>query len=126
MKPKVCGYRVLIKPEKVEEVTKGGIIVHASDYEKKREQAGVYIGEIAAIGESAWYDYTHKYGKRVFEDWAKAGDRVLYTRYGGRHVEIPSQDGKEDYVVVNDGDVLLILEKQEEENDDGRSIRSTV
>ena len=111
MKPKVCGYRVLIRPEKIEEVSKGGIVIHASEYQKKREQAGNYTGTVVAVGESAWYDYTHKNGKRIFENWAKIGDRVLYTKYGGRHVEIPSPDGKEDYVVVNDGDVLLVLEK---------------
>ena len=106
MLPRVCGYRVLIKPEKIEEVSEGGIVIHASEYAKKREQAGVYTGEIVSIGESAWYDYTHKNGKRVFENWAKVGDVVTYTKYGGRHVEIPGQ--KENYVVVNDSDVLLV------------------
>ena len=116
MKPKgvksVSGFYVLVKPEKIEEVSKGGIITVASEYQKKLEQASIYIGEIVAIGDSAWYDYTHKYGKQIFARWAEVGDRVLYTKHGGRHVEIPGDDGEEDYVIVRDGDILLVLENK--------------
>lgn len=107
----VSGFYVLVKPEKVEEVSEAGIVLHASEYHKRLEQNAIYVGEIVAIGESAWYDYTHKYGKRVFKDWACIGDRILYTKHGGRIVEIP--DNEEQYVVVRDGDILLVLEKKE-------------
>lgn len=110
----VCGYRVLIKPDKIEEVSVGGIIIHASEKEKRREKAGIYTGTIVSVGESAWYDYTHHYGERCFKNWAQVGDRVLYTKYGGRHVDVPGENEAEDYVVVDDGDVLLILERKGE------------
>ena len=107
----VCGHRVLIKREKIEEVSEGGIVIHASEKEKRREEAGICVGEIVAVGETAWYDYTHKFGEKVGEKWADVGDRVLFTKYGGRHVELPGEKKEDDYVVVNDGDVLAILEK---------------
>lgn len=112
--PRVCGFRVLIKPDRVEEVSEGGIVIHASEREKQREQAGIYTGTVIEVGESAWYDYTHKYGERKFAPWANVGDQVLYTKYGGRHVEVPGDDD-EDYVIVNDGDVLMVLGENKNE-----------
>jgi co-chaperonin GroES (HSP10) len=114
MKPdglqKVNGFYVLVKQEKVEETSEGGIIIHASEQAKRLEQNAIYFGEVVDIGETAWYDYTHKYGQKVAEPWAKIGDRVVFTKHGGRHIELPGSD--EEYVVVRDGDILVTLEKE--------------
>ena len=101
MKPRVCGHYVLIKQDKVEEVTQGGIVI--PEKHRQLEQNATYTGVIADIGETAWYDYCYKYGEKVAEKWAKVGDRVVFTKYGHRSVEIPDSDEEDDYVVVNDG-----------------------
>ncbi len=111
----VCGHYVLIKPDKIEDVSEGGIIIHAGEYQKKLEENAVYTGTVIGFGESAWYDYTHKYGKKEFARWAEVGDHVLYTKHGGRHIEIPCEDGELRYVVVRDGDVLLVLRRAKDE-----------
>ena len=59
------GYRVLIKPDKVEEVTQGGIIIAKETRDK--EQHGTDMGEVLAIGEQCWTDVGNK------EPWCKAG-----------------------------------------------------
>lgn len=120
MKPKglekVNGFYVLVKQDKVEETYgDSGIIKYSSEYAKKLEQNSTYVGTVIDIGETAWYDYTHKYGKQVAQPWAKVGDRVLFTKHGGRHIQLPDSD--EEYVVVRDGDILLNLEKEEKENE---------
>ena len=117
MKPdgleKVNGFYVLVKQEKVEETYgESGIVIHASEQAKRLSQNAIYYGEVVDIGETAWYDYTHKYGQKVAEPWAKIGDRVVFTKHGGRHIELPGSD--EEYVVVRDGDILVNLEKQKE------------
>lgn len=74
------GPRVLIKPYKQEEKTKGGIYIPESAKEKKKQ------GDVIAVG--------------TFEDGKplplKAGDTVLYGGYSQEEVELE----KENYVIV--------------------------
>lgn len=74
------GARVLIKPYKQEEKTKGGIYIPESAKEKKKQ------GEVIAVG--------------TFEDGKplplKAGDTIVYGGYSQEEVEFD----KEEYVIV--------------------------
>lgn len=100
MNIKPVGHRVLIKPDKIEEVTKGGIIIHR-DYIEKEQQAQV-AGTVLAVGYDAYREYDFK--------WCNVGDRVLYQRHAGMRVP----DGKggfiEDLLLLNDLDVTGIIE----------------
>lgn len=96
------GHRVLIKPDKVEEVTKGGIIIAKQVVEK--EQLAQATGTVVDIGLDCWKEFA--------EPWAKIGDKVIYQRYAG--MRIP--DGKggfvEDVILLNDLDITgTILEE---------------
>jgi len=113
MKARICGFRVLIKQDSAEEKTEWGFVLEASEEKKKLVQNAVYTGELIQVGPTAWYDYSHKYGKKICEPWARIGDRVLFTKHGGRYVEIPDTAEDENYVVVNDGDVLMVLDKED-------------
>lgn len=91
--------RVLVKPDPVEETTKGGIIL--SDATKDREKyAGTKATLIAA-------------GSNAFTEWGdaalkpKAGDRVHFAQYSGSRIK--GSDGEE-YVVLNDKDLTAIIE----------------
>lgn len=74
------GPRVLIKPFRQDEKTKGGIYIPESAKEKKKQ------GDVISVG--------------TFEDGKdlplKAGDKVLYGGYSQEEVELD----KEDYVIV--------------------------
>ena len=102
----VVGHRVLIEPEHFEEeiddgALKGFKLDIGDDW--KRERAATVIGFIKGIGPNAW---------KAFDDgqpWAKVGDKVYYAKYSGKVVT----DGKEDYIVCNDEDVIAIVHEEE-------------
>ena len=93
------GGHVLVKPEKVEEVTKGGIILTQTT--RDSEQAAATIGTIVAIGPSAWKDLDDG------TPWCKLGDKISYAKYAG--VSMKGADN-ESYVLINDNDILSVLD----------------
>ena len=78
-----------------EEKTKGGIIIPDSAKEKPAE------GEVVAVGPGKTNDKGD-----VVHMQLKAGDRVLFSKYGGTDVKL---DG-EDYLIMREDDVLGVLE----------------
>ena len=87
--------RILVKRLEGEEKTAGGIIIPDSAKEKPAE------GEIVAVGPGKLNDA----GERVAMD-VKAGDRVLFSKYGGTDVKL---DG-EDYLIMREDDILGVIE----------------
>src|SRR3990167_9770724 len=89
-------FKVLVRPDKIEEKTKGGILLPQDV--KERDQAASTAGEIIAISPLAF----------TYADWPvtskspKIGDRVLFGRYSGMTVK--GEDGEE-YRLINDKDV---------------------
>ena len=96
---KALGRRLIVKPDPVEEVSPGGIII---SMDKKLERAGQITGVIKSIGHLCWADLGDG------EPWAKIGDRVHFSRYAGRYIEDP-ETGDND-MIMNDEDVLAIIE----------------
>lgn len=96
MKIKPLHDRILVKSLEEEEKTKGGIIIPDSAKEKPME------GEVIAVGAGKVADD----GKRIPMD-VKAGDRVLYNKYGGTEVKI---EGVE-HLIMREDDVLGIIAK---------------
>ena len=89
-------FKVLVRPDKGEEKTKGGILLPQE--QREREQAASTAGEIIAISPLAF----------TYADWPvttsppKVGDRVAFARYAGMTVK--GNDGEE-YRLINDKDV---------------------
>ncbi len=92
------GGHLLVLPNKVEEVTAGGIILPQETRDK--EQQAATVGTLIAVGAGAWLDLDDG------SPWAKVGEKVSYSRYAG--VSMAGQDGQ-DYVLINDNDVLAKL-----------------
>lgn len=95
------GHHVLIKPDEVEKVSEGGIVLQASfdNSLQQRERAATTTGEIVAVGKTAWLDFAGD------EPWAKVGDRVYFTR----HVAKEIKDGEEEYFLMTDENVLCVI-----------------
>ncbi len=95
MKVRPLNDRLLVK--RLEEITKtaGGIIIPDSAKEKPAE------GEVIAVGPGK----TNEKGDRVALQ-VKAGDRVLFSKYGGTDVKL---DGV-DYLIMREDDIMGILE----------------
>ncbi|MEJ2690873.1 MAG: co-chaperone GroES [Deltaproteobacteria bacterium] len=96
MKIRPLNDRVLVKRLEEVEKTKGGIIIPDSAKEKPAE------GEVIAVGPGRLDDK----GKRVPVE-LKAGDRVLFSKYGGTDVKL---DG-EDYLIMREDDILGVVVK---------------
>lgn len=104
---KPTGFRVLVKPDVLEEVDDRyksakavGLLIAGQSVE--REQEAVSTATILDIGPSAW---------RGFDDgtpWAKVGDRVVIAKFAGKVVK--TVEGTE-LRIINDEDVLSVIIK---------------
>jgi len=85
-------YRIKVKPDAIEEVTAGGIILSATTQE--REQAATVTGVVVGVGDSAFE------GSQVVRE----GDRILFAKYGGL---VHKENGIE-FRFLNDEDLIAI------------------
>jgi len=103
------GPRVLIKVDKVEEVSEGGIIL-AQDLVNKEQNAQIK-GVVVEIGPDCWMDTPlARIEMAMGKDptaWCKVGDRVQIGKYAGNR--LIGKDEQE-YRVVNDLDIVGIEE----------------
>jgi chaperonin GroES len=88
MKVKPLTDRVLVKLEKTEAKTAGGIIIPDTAQEKTQ------TGLVVAVGDD----------KEAIK--VKAGDKVMYDKYAGTQVKI---DGVE-HLVIKIADILAVIE----------------
>ena len=93
-------YNVLVKPEKVDEATKGGVILAASTLDRK--QAFATKGRIIAVSPLAF----------TYERWPegetppRVGDMVIFTKAAG--VSVEGTDGEE-YKLLKDKDIGAVI-----------------
>jgi len=94
--------RVLVKPDPVEEVTKGGIIIIPDAVEK--EKYATVDATLIAVGVNAWAE------AKMHPAFTppQPGQRVMIAKYGG--VMRKGADG-EDYRIMNDEDIVALLEE---------------
>jgi co-chaperonin GroES (HSP10) len=106
--------RVLVKPDEVEKVTDGGIII--PDTEREKQQIAQGIGTLVAIGPDAFlfekesvYEYTNGHRRLVeeritgrLEPFANIGEKVAYAKYAG--LAVYGEDD-EQYRILNDIDI---------------------
>lgn len=89
--------RVVVRRIEEVETIRGGIIIPDSAKEKPQE------GEVIAVGKGKSNDE----GK-VFPLDVKAGDRILFGKWGGTEIKI---DG-EDFLIMKEDEVLGILKSK--------------
>jgi chaperonin GroES len=85
------GDRVVIKPAKREEVSKGGIVLPDTAKEKPQD------GEVIAVGPGKMTDD----GKRMPMD-LKVGDVVVYAKYAGSEYKVDD----EELIIIRESDIL--------------------
>jgi chaperonin GroES len=83
--------RIVVKPVKKEEMTKGGILIPDTAKEKPQE------GEVVAVGPGRMTDD----GKRIAMD-LKVGDKVIYAKYGGSEIKIDDIE----MIILRESDIL--------------------
>ena len=90
-------HRIVVKPDNIETITEGGIILAVNE---KREQQAQEIGTVVSIGPTAFKHY----GGEPTD--LKIGDKVAYARYAGKVME------DTELVILNDEDIVAILIKE--------------
>ncbi len=96
---KPTGYKVLVKPDPIEEYTESGIEIVRQDPEK--EKASQQTGTLVKVGEKAWMDLCDGGA------WANEGDKVAYAKYGGSFIK--DSEDEEEYVLLNDKDINAVI-----------------
>lgn len=94
---RATGHRILLRPETVEPVSKGGILLPSKTVEAEKNNA--VFAMVVEVGLDAWADKS--------ADFCAVGDRVLVGKYTGLFATSP-KDGK-DYRFVNDLDIITPL-----------------
>ena len=89
--------RIVVRPSEEEETTASGLVI--PDTAKERPQEG----EVIAVGPGR---FNEAGTERIPMD-VKAGDKVIYSKYGGTEV---SSEG-EDYLIISARDGLAIVSK---------------
>lgn len=98
---KAIGFRVIVKPKKVEEVSAGGIIL---GIDKQLEEQAQVLGTIIDIGEDVAVAFRPK-----TPHWGlKVGDEVYYAKYAGKWILDPKTG--EQVLVLNDEDIVARVE----------------
>lgn len=99
-------HRILIKQQKLSEASKEyaraealGIVIPEHE-DNRRAKAGVDKGVVVAIGPTAYRDFN-------VEVPVKVGDIVAFARFSGKTIVDP--DDNEEYVALNDEDLVAIL-----------------
>jgi len=88
MKVKPLADRVIVKLEKSETKSAGGIIIPETALEKTQ------IGTVVEVGDD----------KEVIK--VKAGQKVMYDKYAGTQIKI----GAEEHLILRMSDILAIIE----------------
>jgi chaperonin GroES len=86
--------RILVKRVASETKTKGGIIIPDTAKEKPQEAVVVAVGPGAVRQD----------GSRR-ELLVKAGDRVLFAKYGGTEIKVDGQD----HLILSESDILGVV-----------------
>jgi len=89
MKVKPLDDRVLVEVAVEEEKTASGLYIPDTAKEKPR------MGKVVAVGTD-----------EELQELIKVGDNILFAKYGGEDITV----GKEEYKIVQRGDILAIIE----------------
>jgi len=95
IKLRPLGDHVAVERDEAEERTAGGIVLPDKAKEK------INRGKVIAVGDGRWDDKGNRVPMQV-----KAGDRVLFSKYGGDDFKMD----KGEYLLIRETDILAVIE----------------
>ena len=98
--PKPTGWRLLVLPFRMNEKTKGGVLLGQETIE--RQQVGSQCGNVLAMGPD-WYSDKDRFTEGP---WCKVGDWIIFARYAGSRIEIEGGEVR----LLNDDEVLATVQ----------------
>ena len=102
--PKPTGWRLLVLPFKMEEKTKGGIVLAETTLE--RQQVASQVGLVMAMGPQCYKD-KERYPEGP---WCKVGDWVIFARYAGSRIQIEGGEIR----LLNEDEILATIKNPED------------
>jgi co-chaperonin GroES (HSP10) len=110
MKPVTPGHRVLIKPDSLDTIDPAFAAARKMGIQfiektERQESTIIDTGVVVQIGPTAFNDFGG------VDNWCKVGDRVSYTRHGGKMLSDP-EDANTKWLVLNDEDIIMVWEKE--------------
>jgi len=102
--PKPTGWRILVLPFRMDEKTKGGILMGAETLD--RQQVASQCGNVLAMGTHCYKD------KERYPDgpWCKVGDWVIFARYAGSRIQIEGGEIR----LLNEDEILATVKNPED------------
>lgn len=103
------GHRVLVECI-IDEESSGGIVLARDE---RLAKASTEHGWIRDIGPEAWK--AHNKSSGTTEPWAKVGDHVTFSRYGGKIVDEDPRNpttprSKRYFMILSDDDILCRMD----------------
>jgi len=102
--PKPTGWRIIVLPFKMNDKTKGGVLMTESTLE--RQQIGSQCGLVLAMGPLCYND-KERYPEGP---WCKVNDWVVFARYAGSRIQIEGGEIR----LLNDDEILATVKNPED------------
>ena len=102
--PQPTGWRLIVLPFKMDEKTKGGIIMNETTLEK--QQVASQCGNVLAMGPQCYMD-KERYPEGP---WCKVGDWVIFARYAGSRIQIEGGEIR----LLNEDEILATVKNPED------------
>ena len=102
--PKPTGWRILVLPVRMDEKTKGGILVGAETVD--RQQVASQCGNVIAMGDSCYKD-KERYPNGP---WCQVDDWVIFARYAGSRIQIEGGEIR----LLNEDEILATVKNPED------------
>ena len=102
--PQPTGWRLIVLPFKMDERTKGGIIMNETTLEK--QQVASQCGNVLAMGPQCYKD-KERYPEGP---WGKVGDWVIFARYAGSRIQIEGGEIR----LLNEDEILATVKNPED------------
>lgn len=91
---KVIGARVVVREEKPEETTSGGIVLPDQAKEK------THLGTVIAVGNGIYDSKGNLHPVNI-----SVGDKVIFAKFAG----VSIKHDQEEYIIINERDILAIV-----------------
>jgi len=102
--PKPTGWRILVLPFRMDEKTKGGILMGAETID--RQQVASQCGNVLAMGAQCYKD-KERYPSGP---WCKVDDWVIFARYAGSRIQIEGGEIR----LLNEDEILATVKNPED------------
>ena len=102
--PNPTGWRIIVLPFRMDEKTKGGILMGQDTLDK--QQVASQCGNVLAMGSQCYKD------KERYPDgpWCKKGDWVIFARYAGSRIQIEGGEIR----LLNEDEILATVKNPED------------